>query len=186
VIGTNYVDLTATNGTTYYYVVSAATAISAVSETANSPAEAGVTPVFGPTPSPMPGYNSPMYAGMTLNLTASTVPGAAYNWTGPNGFTSTNQNPSIVKASTNASGVYNVTATVAGLTSAPGTAAVTVNPRLVFSIQTASGNLILNWPYGMLQSATNLFGPWTNVIGATSPLTNVTAAPQQFYRVLLQ
>jgi hypothetical protein len=37
-----------------------------------------------------------------------------------------------------------------------------------------------------LQSATNLFGPWTNVIGVTSPLTSAPAAPQQFYRVLLQ
>jgi hypothetical protein len=79
-----------------------------------------------------------------------------------------------------------VAATVAGLASTPGTVAVTVNPPLVFSIQTASGNLILNWPYGTLQSATNLFGPWTNVTGATSPLTNAPPAPQQFYRVLLQ
>ncbi len=185
VAGTNYMDSTATNGATYYYVVSAATFISNAAETANSPTEAAVT-LLTPPPAPTASYNSPMYAGMTLNLTASTNSGATYNWTGPNGFTSTNQNPSIVNASTNASGAYSVTATVAGLTSAPGTAAVTVNPPLVFSIQTASGNFFLNWPYGTLQSATNLFGPWINVIGATSPLTNAPAAPQQFYRVLLQ
>jgi beta-galactosidase len=44
VTGTNYVDSTAVNGTTYYYAVSAATSISEVIETANSPAEASATP----------------------------------------------------------------------------------------------------------------------------------------------
>ncbi len=44
VTGTNYIDETAINGTTYYYVVSAATSISAAAETANSPVEVSVTP----------------------------------------------------------------------------------------------------------------------------------------------
>ncbi|MEI9960331.1 MAG: immunoglobulin domain-containing protein [Limisphaerales bacterium] len=61
-----------------------------------------------------------MYAGMTLYLTASTIPGATYNWTGPNDFASTNQNPFIVNAGENASGAYNVTATADGFTSSPG------------------------------------------------------------------
>ena len=185
VAGTNYIDSTVTNGATYYYVVSAATSISAAAETANSPTEAVVTlPVLPPAPTA--GYNIPLFAGMTLYLTASSVSGATYNWTGPNGFTSANQNPSIVSASTNVSGIYNVTATVGGLTSSPGTIAVTVNPPLVLSIQRSSGNLIFNWPYGTLQSATNLFGPWSNIMSAMSPFTNTLAAPQQFYRILLQ
>ena len=48
VTGTNYVDSTAVNGTTYYYVVSAATSISEATETANSPMEASVTPAAPP------------------------------------------------------------------------------------------------------------------------------------------
>jgi hypothetical protein len=186
VTGTNYVDSTAANGTTYYYVVSAATSISAAGETANSPAEASVTPVFGPPPAPTAGYNSPMYAGMTLHLNASTVPGATYSWTGPNGFTSTNQNPSLAKAGQNASGTYSVTATVGGLASSPATVAVTVNPPMVFSIQMLSGSLILNWPYGGLQSATNIMGPWNDVNGVTLPYTNTPIGPQKFYRIKLQ
>ena len=185
VAGTNFIDSAATNGATYYYVVSAATAISAAAETANSATEAFVTLPPAP-PAPTASYNSPMFAGMTLYLTASTISGATYNWTGPNNFVSMIQNPSIVNASPNASGVYSVTATVAGLTSTPGIVAVTVNPPLIFSIRTASGNLVLNWPYGTLQSATNVFGPWINMSGATSPLTNAPNTPQQFYRVLLQ
>ena len=185
VTGTNYIDSTATNGATYFYVVSAATSISAAAETASSSTEASVT-LPNPPPAPTASYNSPLYAGMTLYLTASSVSGVTYNWTGPNGFTSANQNPSIVNASTNASGIYSVTATVGGLTSSPGTVAVTVNPPLVFSVQTSSGNLILNWQYGTVQSATNLFGPWSNIIGAMSPFTNTLLAPQEFYRILLQ
>jgi beta-galactosidase len=185
VTGTNYVDSTAANGTTYYYVVSAATSISEAGETANSPTEVSVTPVIGPTSAPTAGYNSPMYAGMTLHLNASTVPGATYSWTGPNGFTSTNQNPSLVKADQSASGTYSVTATVGGLASSPATVAVTVNPPVAFSIQMLSGSLILNWPYGGLQSATNIMGPWNDVNGGTSPYTNTPIGPQKFYRIKL-
>ena len=185
VTGTSYTDSTAVNGTTYYYVVSAATLISPAGETANSPTEARAT-LPTPPPPPVASYNNPMYAGMTLYLSASTVAGATYNWTGPNGFTSASQNPSIIKADPSASGTYSVTATVGGLTSSPGTVTVTVNPPLVFSVQMMSSGFILNWPYGTLQSATNILGPWTNVIGATSPFTNTPAGPEGFYRIQLQ
>ncbi len=134
VTGTNYIDSTALNGTTYYYVISAATSISKASETANSPMEVSATPVAGLPPAPTAGYNNPMYAGMTLYLTASTIPGAVYNWTGPNGFASTNQNPFITNAAANVSGAYSVTATADGFTSSPGTIIVTVNPPLTVSI----------------------------------------------------
>ncbi len=185
VTGTNYIDSTAVNGMTYYYVVSAGTSISPASETANSPTEAGVT-LPTPPPAPVASYNSPMYAGMTLFLAASTVPGATYNWTGPNGFASTLQNPIIVKAGQSASGIYSVTATVGGSTSSPGTVMATVNPPLVFSVRMLSGNLIFNWPYGALQSATNIMGPWNDVTNAISPYTNTPAGPQGFYRIQLQ
>ena len=65
-------------------------------------------------PAPTAGSNSPICAGSTLNLTASNIAGATYNWTGPNGFTSTSQNPSIPNATTLASERYSVRATVNG------------------------------------------------------------------------
>jgi hypothetical protein len=46
-------------------------------------------------------------------------------------------------------------------------------------------NLVLSWPSGWsLQSATNVAGPFFDVLGATSPYTNnVTLEPQRFFRL---
>ncbi len=86
-------------------------------------------------PAPTAGNNGPICAGGTLQLTASTVPGATYAWTGPNGFTSTSQNPSIANATAAATGTYSVRATVSGCQSAPATTTATVHglPSAVIS-----------------------------------------------------
>jgi beta-galactosidase len=186
VTGTSFVDSTVTGGTTYYYTVSAATSISAASETANSATEVGATPLCTPPAAPTASYNNPIYAGMTLNLTASTVAGATYSWSGPNGFTSMDQNPSITNATAPAAGIYNVTVTVGGCTSAPGTVTVTVNPPANVSIQSSAGSVVMDWPFGILQSATNVTGPWSNILDALPPYTNAATEPQQFYRLWLQ
>ncbi|WP_294962254.1 T9SS type B sorting domain-containing protein [uncultured Flavobacterium sp.] len=49
--------------------------------------------------------NSPICIGQTLELAASG--GTAYNWSGPNGFTSQDQNPAIANAAAINSGEYN-------------------------------------------------------------------------------
>jgi beta-galactosidase len=106
VTGTNYVDSTAVNGTTYYYVVSAVTSISEAVETANSPVEVSVTPV-----APLPVF---------------------------------------------------------------------------MSIRTAGNSIIITWPNGTLQSATNIVGPWHDFGGVVSPYGITPAGSQQFYRVKVQ
>ena len=181
-ISTNCTDVGLANGVTYYYVVSAATL---GCESPNSTFVSAM-PVCSPPPAPTASNNGPIWAGMTLNLTASYVPGATYSWTGPNGFNSTSQNPSIVNASTNASGLFSVTAVTGGCTSAPSTTTVTVNPPASLTIRSAPESVILSWPGGTLQSATNMSGPWSNVSGAVSPRTNPVAKAQEFYRLWLQ
>lgn len=59
------------------------------------------------------GSNSPVCAGAALNLTATTIAGATYIWTGPNGFTSTLQNPTINYTAAYA-GTYSVQVTAPG------------------------------------------------------------------------
>jgi hypothetical protein len=78
-------------------------------------------------PSPVASNNGPICVGQTLQLSASTVPGATYSWSGPDAFTSSQQNPVIVSATVAASGIYSVTATVVGCTSAPATTNAVVN-----------------------------------------------------------
>jgi hypothetical protein len=82
--------------------------------------------VVNPTPVPVVGSNSPICAGTTLNLSATG--GGTYSWLGPNSFTSTSGTPSIVAATTAATGTYTVTVTSAtGGCTATGTTTVTVN-----------------------------------------------------------
>ena len=64
----------------------------------------------------------------TFNLTATNVAGATFNWVGPNGFTSSAQNPTAVPVpATAGSYTYTVTATVAGVPCSSTTTLV-VNP----------------------------------------------------------
>lgn len=52
--------------------------------------------------------NSPLCATQTLNLSSTYFLGATYLWSGPNGFTSNQQNPSISSVTTAATGTYTV------------------------------------------------------------------------------
>ncbi|MBK6281844.1 MAG: hypothetical protein IPF54_03500 [Draconibacterium sp.] len=77
--------------------------------------------------------NSPICLGATLNLTTSNATGGTppyrYSWTGPNGFTANNtQNPTILNATTAASGTYTLTVTDANNCFKTTTTVVTVHP----------------------------------------------------------
>ncbi|RYE23362.1 MAG: T9SS type A sorting domain-containing protein [Sphingobacteriales bacterium] len=69
---------------------------------------------------PAAGGNTPICTGSTLQLTASTVTGATYEWTGPLSFTSTLQNPTIPGIVPAQSGLYEVKAFFNGCWSEPG------------------------------------------------------------------
>lgn len=91
--------------------------------------QATIAVVVNATPAaPTAGSNSPICDGSTLNLTSNLVAGATYSWTGPAGFTSSLQNPSIPNATGANSGTYSVTVTVNGCTSAFGTTTAVINP----------------------------------------------------------
>ena len=106
---------------------------------------AGTTAVVvNATPAtPTAGNGGAVCAGGTISLTASTVAGATYAWTGPNGYTSSAQNPTIPNATVAMTGTYSVKATVNGCASAPGTTTVVVDPSPVTPVITAPLNV---WP----------------------------------------
>ncbi len=76
---------------------------------------------------PLASSNSPVPFNGSLNLFASTITGATYTWTGPNNFTSTEQNPVIPNATPALDGTYSVVATIGGCTSPIATTDVTVS-----------------------------------------------------------
>lgn len=90
---------------------------------------AGTTSVVvNTTPAtPFASGGAPVCAGNTISLSTPVVPGADYSWTGPNGFFSSDQNPTIGNADPIMTGTYSLTVTANGCTSGTGTTNVTVN-----------------------------------------------------------
>ncbi|MCS6905250.1 MAG: fibronectin type III domain-containing protein, partial [Bacteroidia bacterium] len=76
---------------------------------------------------PVATSNGPLCAGQTLQLGASTIPGAVYTWSGPNGFSSGVQNPVRVNVGTLDGGVYTVYATLNGCRSGVSSVEVVVS-----------------------------------------------------------
>jgi photosystem II stability/assembly factor-like uncharacterized protein len=120
---------------------------------------------------PRASNNGPVGVGEALQLTASTIEGASYSWTGPNDFRSSLQNASIPNATTAASGTYSVTATVEGCTSAPATTSVTVLPG---SCTPGPNTLCLNSSRFSVQVAWRVPSQGTSGAGAAVPLTSDT------------
>jgi hypothetical protein len=90
---------------------------------------AGTTSVVvNPIPAtPAASNTGPYCSGATISLSTPTVASATYAWTGPNSFTSSQQNPTRANATVADAGSYSVTVTVGGCTSAAGSTNVAVN-----------------------------------------------------------
>lgn len=134
--------------------------------------------IVSPPAAPSPTSNSPLCVGGTLNLNTTSIAGATYSWTGPNGFTSSLLSPSISGITVAGSGTYSLTVTVGGCTSPVGTISVTVNP--LPSTPTASSNspvcagntLNLNTP-AVATATYNWTGP--NSFSSTSQTPSISS-----------
>ena len=83
---------------------------------------------------PIAGNGGPYGIGETIRLAASTVAGATYIWAGPNGFTSTLQNPTIANATVEMAGTYSVNVIVGGCSSAATGTNVVVLPGQILTV----------------------------------------------------
>lgn len=96
---------------------------------------ATVTIHLGPvTPTPQATVNPMICSPGTIELHATSIAGATYQWTGPGGFSSQAQNPVISNATMAHNGTYSVTATLGYCNSAAATVAVIVNPSPEFKL----------------------------------------------------
>ena len=135
---------------------------------------ATTTVVVNDKPVAVASSNSPVCQGGTIALSGG-PDGMTYTWTGPDGFTSALQNPTIPNATGNMTGTYTLNVTsVLGCTGTAATTAVVVNPK---PVAVASSNSpvyetttihLTGGPDGMASYA------WTGPNGFTSALQNPT------------
>jgi hypothetical protein len=139
-------------------------------------------PAIPTTPSPQ--NNGPLCTGGTLNLTTSAVANATYNWTGPNSFASTGQNPSITSVTAAAAGTYQLTVTVNNCTSNVGTTIVSIDQPPTAATagadQTRCGSLVSlglggNTPSVGTGTWSKKSGPGTVSFSANANAPNATA-----------
>ncbi len=140
--GTSTVSLTASGGTAPYSGIGTFTqSVGSVTYTVtdNNGCTSSVTIILTePSVLTVTGIssNSPVCEGGALNLTLTVSGGTGPNtfaWTGPNGFTSTDQNPSIAGVTTSASGAYTVIVTDANGCTVSANTSATVNPNPVIT-----------------------------------------------------
>jgi len=140
--------------------------------------------IVDPLPVPTATANTP-FAGGDLNLIGGPDGMASYSWTGPDGFTSTVQNPVITSVTDAAAGTYTLTVTNAAGCLASTTVVVTINtvnlPTAVANTPCVGGDLnLVGGPSDMTTYS------WTGPNGFTSSvqspiITGVTAAAAGTY-----
>jgi len=104
------------------------------------------------------GSNSPTVVGRTLSLTATAIPGATYYWTGPNGFISSLQNPTIPNVQLTDSGNYYLTTTVSGCTLAGNSTHVRITNPTVQSFTSTGSTQSFTVPTGVTSISVKAWG----------------------------
>jgi alpha-tubulin suppressor-like RCC1 family protein/rRNA maturation protein Nop10 len=123
---------------------------------------------------PNPGSNGPICQTNILNLTSTTRLGASYAWTGPNGFTSAIQNPSIANAQTVNSGIYTLTMSGLGCSNVTQTHTVLVNASIgSLSVSSNSPVCLGNTLTLSIPSYVNATYSWLGPNGFTGSNANV-------------
>ena len=129
---------------------------------------------------PTANNNGPLCEGSTLNLTTDFVSGATYSWTGPDGFTSNSQNPTISNATSSQSGTYSVVVTVGSCSSLAGSTTVDINtfPSAPTSVTPSSATSVCEGGSINLRatSAGNTIYWYTQASGGTSIGTSASGA----------
>jgi|JI10StandDraft_1071094.scaffolds.fasta_scaffold01156_18 hypothetical protein len=112
----------------------------------------------------------------------STTSGVSYAWTGPGGYTSTLQNPSVTVA-----GTYTVEVTNSQGCTASANAEVTVNNQTPI-VSTTGGSLTCTSPSALISATSttsNVTYAWTGPNGFTSNIANPTVSTAGTYNVVV-
>jgi hypothetical protein len=147
---------------------------------------------------PTAANNGPVCAGSALALSSPTVAGATYSWTGPNGFASAAQNPTVsTNATADMSGTYVVTVTVNGCSSPGGSTIAAVDPAplggsatpTTVTVEYGGGtNITLTGQSGSIvkwQASTN-GTHWWDIVSTANPLATGDLTQTTQYRAVVQ
>jgi len=129
--------------------------------------------LVNPTPAvPVASANASNYCeGQSINLFSNSTGATGYSWTGPDGFSSTLQNPVIINAGVSATGSYLVFASALGCNSAAATVNVTVNPNPVATATTTTATVCSGSTINLSATGGGLYA-WSGPGGFTSALQN--------------
>ncbi len=151
---------------------------------------ATVNAVVNPLPGPVNiSSTGPACIADPLTITADAVPSASYQWSGPNGFSSTDRTFVIPSMSTSTAGTYQLVIAVAGCTGSPNlidaTLKPTPNPPTIDAVSPVCENGTLVLSAGSISGATYSWsGPAGFVSNAQSPaISSITAAMAGNYAV---
>ncbi len=130
----------------------------------------GCTVPSGVTASVTP---TPICVGSTLTLTGGASNATSWNWTGPNGFTSTLQNPTITNITTAGVGVYTLTASNACAAATPvNTASLVVSAPPTVAVAGADQNICATAVTLAGNAPTVGTGTWTLIAGTGTITTS--------------
>ncbi|MCS6905959.1 MAG: T9SS type A sorting domain-containing protein, partial [Bacteroidia bacterium] len=123
---------------------------------------------------PVVSSNSPVCSGRVLLLNASSVGGATYVWSGPMGWSSNEQNPSIGNVSTAMSGEYTVMTVVGNCYSAPAVVNVQVRQTPMAPVASAVQSVLCAGQSLQLQASGGVGGSyvWSGPNSFSSGLQN--------------
>jgi gliding motility-associated-like protein len=113
------------------------------------------------------------------NIQLNVDQGVLFNWTGPNGFNSNLQNPTITNVNANAAGTYTVTVFNSAGCSNTSQTLVQVLPEVVANTNMATATICENQSIGLEASGGTIY-KWLPVAGLSDPnIANPIANPKQ-------
>lgn len=136
-----------------------------------------LTIIVNPSPTVLTSSNAPVCEGDILHLSTSSVVGGVYTWSGPNGFSSTDQNPVIQSVTTANGGTYTATVTVNGCSSAPSPTQVDIHPGVTVSVIPVDPTITTGQTIGLTASGATSY-TWFPATGLScSNCPNPIASP---------
>lgn len=143
-------------------------------------------------------YVSPLCAGGDLELTVNKVTGATYKWKGPNGFSSTLQNPQITGVTTSDAGRYDLTVEMpSGCASKSTSVNVNISPKAVGGAVSGTQTVCYGSNTGVLSlsghtgnvvrwdSAASPSGPWKAIANTNLNQTYSNLVTTTYFRAIV-